>query len=142
MSLNKEVLKQVGKVTTTKFGIEVKPFLSSPELGIIVADCSQIDDVVARKKVIDEYILKICAGIEVKDVEEYDLLKYNGVIQDIYNSIENVDEVGAFIYEANQIGNVMRTSLNFVISKLPDEKGLAKIVKNLTKQIKEQSKQV
>lgn len=136
-----EGLKSIEKIVTKNWEIEVKPILSTPEMGVIVMNCSEIHDVVARQRLVDEYVLKFCANIDVESVEEYDLLKYNGVIEEIIESITNYDELNFFLSEANQMGNVVRVALDKLVSKIPDEKGMKNLVSKITKQIKEVTKE-
>lgn len=121
----------------TKHGIEVKTYLTTAEIGVIVTNCSQIEDVVSRKKIVDEYILKFCADIDVESVEEYDLLLQNGIIEEVKNCVINAGDIDLFIAQSLDMGLVVRNSLNMIINKIPDEKTLKSLVSKVSKQLKD-----
>lgn len=134
-------LKMPEKVKTKKHGIEIIPYLTTAQIGVIVSNCITIDDVVMRNQLVDEYVLRFVADIEIETTEEYDLLKSNGVVDEIFIKVQNIPDLYDALTEANDMGNVVRTALNNLVDKIPDEKQLPKLIDKLTKKLKEITKE-
>ena len=138
LGLNLEMPK---KIRTKQHNIEITPYLTTAQIGVIVANCITIDDVVMRNQLVNEYILKFVADIEIDTIEEYDLLYTNGVIDDIVAKVNNYVDLMDMLQQANDMGNVVRTALNKVVDKIPDEKNLPKVVEKIAKKLKDMSKE-
>ena len=134
-------LEMPKKIKTSQFGVEITPYLTTAQMGVIVTNCITIDDVVMRNQLVNEYILKFVADIEIDTIEEYDLLYTNGVIDDIVVKVNNYVDLMDMLQQANDMGNVVRTALNKVVDKIPDEKNLPKVVEKIAKKLKDMSKE-
>lgn len=140
-------------------GIEVKPFISFIEKKIlclnVLENCMDVNengmvvcDYFLRKLVQDINIIKQYTNIEISDdnyIYEYDFLVENELLDYILDRI--VDSELSFINEminkeikqrisvSNSIENILFQKLQLLIDKIPDEKGIKKLMTEAKKQI-------
>ena len=128
--------------------LSAKKFLITQilDLCIIEEDIKKID--FSLKKFAYEYILTThYTNVDFEDnniLELYDELKENGVISVILNIIpesekEFIDyvlrkEIEQVQLVDNSLASVVSKQLNKIVEKLPDQKGLMKLIKELPKQ--------
>lgn len=143
----KELKLKLPKQVEVK-GVKVRPYLKTDEIGLIVSECSEIIDVVVRDRLANQYVLKFCADIECDTIEDYDLLKASGMLQEVINVITNIDELLGFIYETDSTNSIVRKgvvslteTLEKLNQKLPkDEKQWGKVVDFLQAKLKGMAK--
>lgn len=93
-------------------------------------------------------LLKLYSNINIETddiIEIYDELKYQGIINEVLNLIpdsekEFIDyvlqkEIEQIQLVDNSLSSVVNKQMNKLISKLPDQKGIEKLIKELPKQI-------
>jgi len=154
----KEILSQNNKIITNEL-IKVKSYISSIEKKMLVDNiingCIDLDenlimkiDYFNKNLVKDISIIANYTDLEFSEddsIAEYDYLIQNDIFDYI---IENINEkeiefINDLLYDElkqkidlnNSLTNVIAKTLNNLISKIPDEKSLNKMMTNMTKNL-------
>ena len=138
--------------------LEIKSYLPLAAKQILLKNILDLckkeeNDIIKIDYTLKEFAIEISlvnqysnVDLQVDDVVEvYDELKQNGIIANIINQIPE-EEINFIDYVLekeitqiqavdNSIEMVLAKTLNKIVNKLPDEKGMTKIVKSLPKEI-------
>lgn len=108
--------------------MEIKPYLTSSEIGAIVEVMLTYDSFLERKMVRDLCLLRFCTNIEVDD-SEYDLYETTGLIDEVKMEIPNkyIQLIEDCVKQKESINTYIKDFLKEI------NKNLSKGLKNIEK---------
>ena len=90
-------LEEIEKVKLSKLDIEVVPFLKIDDVAYIGKQVMTRMDYAERKLLKEMLILEKCTDIKDLENQDYDALKYNGVIDAVLAVVRNAGEIDEYV---------------------------------------------
>lgn len=119
--------------------IEIKPYLLLEEEGYIIEQLKDIDNFIEREYNLDCLLLQLAC--DINEPMDYDLLKANGIFEEIrFILSDNIEEINKAIEYENSLNKTMKEFLTDMskladkaIKKIPSQNKLEKALESLSK---------
>lgn len=104
-------LKYAEMIHNERFDIDIKPYLITAEIELIVDKILEQDNMIHRDIIKNMLVIKFCTNIENVDEMDYDLVVSSGLLSEILDIVENYYDIDTYVLRSESVENSVKKFL-------------------------------